>query len=165
MLTIRMGLAGGCNSSDVKSTTGRAVMLGRLSASASDEFRSLWKYESSVAIHASIGMPEKKGTGAFQNSPRPLFSLRLQPTVDMGMRPIWRRLVSDAFFHGEMADVATLVSYLADRKPWWRHSWGGDAFGSVDPEKELKAHQIGLETGQETLAMIAAERNADWKDC
>ena len=63
------------------------------------------------------------------------FDMRLQPAVDVGMRPVWRRLVSDAFFHGEMEEIATLVSYLADHKPWWRHSWGGDAFGSVDPER------------------------------
>lgn len=92
------------------------------------------------------------------------FDMRRDVLIQMGCKPLWRRLVSDAFFHGQMEGVARQVSYLANRRLWERHSWGGESFGAVDPEKEIKAHEIGLETNQETLAMIAAEKNRDWRD-
>ena len=92
------------------------------------------------------------------------FDMRRDVLVTMGMRPVWRRIVNDSFFHGLMEGIATRVSYLANRYQWERHAWGGDSFGSVDPEKEIKAHEIGLETGQETLAEIHAEKNKNWRD-
>ena len=92
------------------------------------------------------------------------FDMRRQPTIDMLLRPLHRRLVADAFFHGHMEAITSRVSYLADRRHWERHSWGGSSFGSVDPEKEIKAHALGLDSGQENLAMIAAEQNRDWQD-
>lgn len=92
------------------------------------------------------------------------FDMRREPTIHMAMRPMWRRLISDAFFHGEMEGLASTVSYLADRSPWERHSWGGESFGAVDPEKQKKANKIGLETGESNLAMIAAEENRHWRD-
>ena len=92
------------------------------------------------------------------------FKMRGQVLVDQFMKPMWRRLVNDAFFHGEMEGLATRVSYLANRYMYERHSWGGQAFGAVDPEKESKAHKIALESDQETLAEVFAERNSDWLD-
>ncbi len=41
------------------------------------------------------------------------------------------REVDNSFFNGHMEGLTTRVSYLADRLPWQRHTWGGKAFGHV----------------------------------
>jgi capsid protein len=92
------------------------------------------------------------------------FDMRMQPTIDMAMRPLWRQLVSHAFFHGQMEGLGSRVSYLANRMIWERHNWGGDEFGAIDPMKQKKANEIGLATNQDTLAAISAAKNKDWRD-
>ena len=92
------------------------------------------------------------------------FDMRRDVLITMGMKPVWRRVVNDAFFHGKMEGLMTRVQYIANRHVWERHAWGGEAFGAIDPEKELKAHKVGLATDQETLSMVAAEKNMNWRD-
>lgn len=92
------------------------------------------------------------------------FRMRSQVLIDQLLVPMWIRLVDDAFFYGHMDGVATRVEYLADRSRFEDHSWGGNSFGSVDPEKEAKANTEAVKEGQKTLSEVHAEKDQDWSD-
>lgn len=51
-----------------------------------------------------------------------------------------------------------------DRKDtYFAHSFTRPPKGWIDPEKEVRATQIALQTGQKTYKQIAAENGADWR--
>ena len=92
------------------------------------------------------------------------FRMRAQVLIDQFLVPMWIRVVDDAFFYGHMEGLASRVDYLADRQRFEDHSWGGKSFGAVDPEKEAKANEVALETGQKTLSEVHASEDKDWSD-
>lgn len=92
------------------------------------------------------------------------FKMRQSIFTEMLLEPLWRRVVNDAFMTGQLEGLATSTQYVLTPYIFERHRWGGQAYGAVDPEKEVKAHSLALESGQETLSEVFAERNLDWSD-
>ena len=92
------------------------------------------------------------------------FAMRQQVLVEQGLDPIWRRLVYDAVFVGELDDLVDVQEYMARPYVFERHRWASQARGFIDPTKEVKAHVEALGAGISTKADIFAEKGQDWED-
>jgi len=92
------------------------------------------------------------------------FSMRQLVLIEQFLRPLWRRLVNDAVFIGEMDGLIDPIDYLARPHVYQRHKWVGQGRGFIDPDKEVRAHLRANEGGIETKAFIAAEKGEDWED-
>lgn len=58
----------------------------------------------------------------------------------------------------------TINELLADKSRLMAHIFYAKGSPWIDPMKEAMANKIALETGQTTLAQIAAERGGDWQE-
>ncbi|GIO33117.1 phage portal protein [Paenibacillus albilobatus] len=54
--------------------------------------------------------------------------------------------------------------YFNKRKEYGAHVWIPPGYNWIDPAKEANANKTALETNQDTLARICAERGEDWRD-
>lgn len=90
------------------------------------------------------------------------FKVRTQAIIDQFLSPLWVRFVGDVFFFGLLDDVVSRVEYVADPHKFEDADWGGNSFGSVDPEKEVNANAAAIESGQKTLSAVCAENDEDW---
>jgi lambda family phage portal protein len=92
------------------------------------------------------------------------FAMRQQVLVEQALDPIWRRLVYDAMFAGEMDDLVNTFDYLERPYVYERHRWASQGRGFLDPTKEVRAHVEGLGAGISTKSAIFAEKGEDWED-
>ena len=92
------------------------------------------------------------------------FAMRQQVLIDQFLKPVWRRLVHDAVFAGEMEGLIDIVDYLERPHVYERHRWLGQGKGFIDPDKEVRAHIRANEGGIETKAEIVGEKGGDWED-
>ncbi|QDV84985.1 phage portal protein [Planctomycetes bacterium TBK1r] len=90
------------------------------------------------------------------------FRMRAQAMIHQVLKPLWRRIVDDAFFYGHMDDVTDVLTYTRHPEEFHDHSWGGTSFGAVDPEKEVSAHEVAINSDQETLSEVYADKDQDW---
>ena len=90
------------------------------------------------------------------------FSMRQQVLIEQMMRPIYRRIVNDAVFLGELE--VDLLDYLDRPHVYERHRWIGQGRGFIDPDKEVRAAISGNQGGITTKAEIYTEKGADWED-
>ena len=92
------------------------------------------------------------------------FSMRQQPLVEQMLDPVWRAIVHDAVFSGEMDGLINPIDYLERPCAYERNRWAPQARGFVDPPKEVGAHVDALEAGIATKASIFGEKGEDWED-
>jgi len=92
------------------------------------------------------------------------FAMRQQVIVDQGLCPIWRRVVYDAVFEGELDGLVSASNYLMFPYRYERQRWASQARGFLDPTKEVRAHVEALDAGISTKSDIFAERGQDWED-
>ncbi|QNU67255.1 phage portal protein [Ruminiclostridium herbifermentans] len=57
-----------------------------------------------------------------------------------------------------------IKDFWQNKKKYMRHEWVSPGWSWIDPLKEVKANETALNTGQDTLARICAERGQDWRD-
>ena len=90
------------------------------------------------------------------------FRMRVQTLIDMWLKHVYKAVVSEVAMAGLLP-----VPFSTYRRNKWcfeRHTWRGQNRGLLDPEKENKAHKVGLECEIETKASIAADRGENWED-
>ena len=61
-----------------------------------------------------------------------------------------------------MEEVTDVLTYTQNSEEFHDHSWGGTSFGAVDPEKEVSAHEVAINSDQETLSEVYADKDQDW---
>ncbi|QEF98158.1 Phage portal protein, lambda family [Stieleria maiorica] len=92
------------------------------------------------------------------------FSMRQSVIIEQGLQPVYRRVVNDAVFIGEMDGLIDIVEYLEQPHIFERHKWTGQGKGFIDPDKEVRAHVRANEGGIETKSTIYGEKGEDWED-
>jgi len=63
-----------------------------------------------------------------------------------------------------LAKRLNLPSFWQKKQQYLRHTWIAPGWSWIDPLKEVNANKIALETNQDTLARICAERGMDWRE-
>lgn len=76
------------------------------------------------------------------------------------LTPIYLEFL-DAMF---LTDQLSVRDYVKHRKSYTNHVWIPPGNTWIDPLKEVNANKAALESDQDTLARICAERGEDWRD-
>ncbi|MEM6979641.1 MAG: phage portal protein [Planctomycetota bacterium] len=92
------------------------------------------------------------------------FSMRQQVLIEQLLMPVWRVLVFDALFAGELDGLVDPFDYFSRPHVYQRHKWQSQARGFVDPDKEVRAAERSNKAGLQTKAALAGERGEDWED-
>jgi lambda family phage portal protein len=73
---------------------------------------------------------------------------------------VYESFLENAILQGKIR----LLNYFANKEKYLNHEWQMPGWAWIDPLKEAKANELALNTGQTTLAIIAAGRGLDWRD-
>lgn len=76
------------------------------------------------------------------------------------LTPIYLEFLDAMHLTGQLE----LPHYSNDKKDYLAHVWIPPGYNWIDPGKEANANKTALETNQDTLARICAERGEDWRD-
>jgi capsid protein len=57
-----------------------------------------------------------------------------------------------------------IPDFWKDKRRYLKHVWIAPGWSWIDPLKEVGANAKALETGQDTLMRICAERGEDWRE-
>ncbi|MGG4096197.1 phage portal protein [Paenibacillus lautus] len=76
------------------------------------------------------------------------------------LTPIYLEFLDAMHLTGQLE----LPHYSSDKKDYLAHVWIPPGYNWIDPGKEANANKTALETNQDTLARICAERGEDWRD-
>lgn len=86
---------------------------------------------------------------------------------------IWQQFLIDHFCYEVYTEflISAVLSGKINIPDFWdnksrylKHVWIAPGWSWIDPIKEVTANKIAVETGQDTLAQICAERGLDWRD-
>lgn len=80
--------------------------------------------------------------------------------VDHMLTDIYESFLISAVLSGKLI----IRDFWNNQKEYLKHSWTSAGMKWIDPLKEANANKVALESGQTTLAEIAASRGSDWKD-
>lgn len=75
-------------------------------------------------------------------------------------REVYTEFVISAVLSGQL----NIPDFWQDKRRYLKHVWIPPGWSWIDPLKEINAYKIALNTGQDTLARICAERGEDWRD-
>jgi len=75
-------------------------------------------------------------------------------------REVYTEFVISAVLNGQL----NIPDFWQNKRRYLKHVWIAPGWGWIDPLKEVNANKIALNTGQDTLARICAERGEDWRD-
>lgn len=75
-------------------------------------------------------------------------------------REVYTEFLISAVLSGEL----NIPDFWKDKRRYMRHVWIAPGWSWIDPAKEVTANAKAIETGQDTLARICAERGEDWRD-
>ena len=75
-------------------------------------------------------------------------------------REIYTEFVISAVLAGQLK----IPDFWKNKKKYLKHVWISPGWSWIDPLKEVKANAQALDTGQDTLARLCAERGEDWRD-
>lgn len=76
------------------------------------------------------------------------------------LTPIYHEFL-DAMYLTEQLDIN---DYTQNKERYRTHVWIPPGNTWIDPMKEVSANKVALESNQDTLARICAERGEDWRD-
>ncbi|HPD15800.1 MAG TPA: phage portal protein [Planctomycetota bacterium] len=77
----------------------------------------------------------------------------------------WEAMLEEAFLAGEWElPLERQSDFYKFKAAICRCTWVGPAFGWVDPEKELKAVELGMKLGLDTWQLAASELGHHWLD-
>jgi len=63
-----------------------------------------------------------------------------------------------------LAGQLNIPDFWQNKSQYLKHVWIPPGWSWIDPLKEIKAYESALNTGQDTLSRICAERGEDWRD-
>lgn len=75
-------------------------------------------------------------------------------------REVYTEFVISAVLSGQIK----IPDFWQDKRSYLKHIWIAPGWSWIDPLKEVSANAKALETGQDTLSRICAERGEDWRD-
>jgi len=75
-------------------------------------------------------------------------------------REVYTEFVISAVLAGQL----NIPDFWQDKRRYLKHVWITPGWSWIDPLKEVAANTKALETGQDTLSRICAERGEDWRD-
>jgi len=75
-------------------------------------------------------------------------------------QPTWELLIEEAYLRGDI----DLPQFYERKFDWLSAEWIGEGWEWVDPEKEVKALNLSLETGIATYSDICANQGKDWEE-
>ncbi|RNB72167.1 phage portal protein [Brevibacillus panacihumi] len=91
---------------------------------------------------------------------RKTFKKMQKSLVQNVLSPIYLEFLDSMFLKGKIS----ARDYLENRRKYAAHVWIPPGYTWIDPLKEVNANKVALESNQDTLARICAERGEDWRD-
>lgn len=91
---------------------------------------------------------------------RKLYKKLQKMLIERVLRPIYLEFLDSMYLKGEL----NFPDYLKNKKKYTSHVWVPPGSTWIDPKKEADANKIALDSNQDTLARICAERGEDWRD-
>lgn len=91
---------------------------------------------------------------------RKLYKKLQKMLIKRVLKPIYLEFMDSMF----LSERLNLPNYLKNKKVYTNHVWVPPGSTWIDPKKEADANKIALESNQDTLARICAERGEDWRD-
>ncbi|OBZ09103.1 phage portal protein [Bacillus sp. FJAT-27264] len=91
---------------------------------------------------------------------RKLYKKLQKMIIDRVLRPVYLEFLESMYLSGKL----DLPGYSQDRSRYTAHVWVPPGNTWIDPKKEADANKTALESNQDTLARICAERGEDWRD-
>lgn len=76
------------------------------------------------------------------------------------LSPIYLLFLETMFLNGQLE----IRDFMQKREQYTAHVWIPPGNTWIDPMKEVSANKVALESNQDTLARICAERGKDWRD-
>ena len=73
---------------------------------------------------------------------------------------VYTEFVISAALSGQL----NIPDFWQNKRKYLKHVWIAPGWSWIDPQKEVSANAKALETGQDTLARLCAERGEDWRD-
>lgn len=73
---------------------------------------------------------------------------------------VYTEFVISAVLSGKL----NISGFWNNKSRYLKHEWIAPGWSWIDPMKEVSANKVALETGQDTLAKICAERGLDWRE-
>lgn len=91
------------------------------------------------------------------------FTCRRSSLIDMGLIPIYTRVVSDRVFADEADGTIPIENWIQNPDVYISHKYQIKEMGEIDQVKEMKAFQIGKMEGIVNEADYHDERGNDWE--
>lgn len=91
---------------------------------------------------------------------RKLYKKLQKMLIKKVLTPIYLEFLDAMHLTGQL----DLPNYFKSRKEYGTHVWIPPGYNWIDPGKEVNANKAALESNQDTLARICAERGEDWRD-
>lgn len=91
---------------------------------------------------------------------RKLYKKLQKMIIDRVLRPVYLEFLNSMY----LADEIDLPGFDLNNKSLTAHVWVPPGSTWIDPQKEANANKTALESNQDTLARICAERGEDWRD-
>jgi lambda family phage portal protein len=80
--------------------------------------------------------------------------------IDHFLTEVYTEFVISSVLSGQL----NIPDFWRDKSRYLKHTWIPPGWTWIDPLKEVKANESALNTGQDTLARLCAERGEDWRD-
>ncbi|MCM3129008.1 phage portal protein [Paenibacillus provencensis] len=80
--------------------------------------------------------------------------------IDRLLTPVYLEFLDSMDLNGKLG----IPGYSKNKEQYITHVWVPPGSTWIDPKKEADANKVALETNQDTLARICAERGEDWRD-
>lgn len=91
---------------------------------------------------------------------RKLYKKLQKMMIDRVLRPVYLEFLESMYLTGKI----DMPGYAKDKGKYTAHVWVPPGSTWIDPKKEADANKIALDSNQDTLARICAERGEDWRD-
>jgi lambda family phage portal protein len=91
---------------------------------------------------------------------RKLYKKLQKMIIERVLRPVYLEFLESMYLKGKLE----LPGYSQDRSSYTAHMWVPPGSTWIDPKKEADANKTALDSNQDTLARICAERGEDWRD-
>lgn len=75
-----------------------------------------------------------------------------------------REVYTEFVISAVLASKLNIPGFWGNKMKYLKHIWIAPGWSWIDPLKEVNANVKALDSGQETLAHICAERGEDWRD-
>jgi len=91
------------------------------------------------------------------------FTMHRNILIDMGLRPLYKRVVNTIVFANELYGALPIEVYMENPYLYSRHKYYCKQMGLIDSEKEIKAFTLGKQSGLLTDQDFHEERGDDWE--